>query len=163
MASDFTFNIAKGREVEFYQRVLTSDPTNAVFVAVALQEAGISEDADLQDLDTLAAVLAHGTTDEVGNTGYARIELDQSDLAAWAPDDTRDRTILTLPLMTFSAISAGDTWAKLLICYDPDSTGGTDSAVIPVTAHELLYQNAHVVPNGDDIIVDLSAGFVQAL
>jgi len=33
---------------------------------------------------------------------------------------------------------------------------------VPVTAHDLRYQNTVVVPNGSNVLVDLSAGYAQA-
>ena len=62
----------------------------------------------------------------------------------------------------FTTIAAGDSWRKLLLCYDNDSTGGSDANIIPVTAYDLLINNAAVVPNGNDINVDFSLGYCIA-
>lgn len=153
---DFVFNVAKGRVAEFYNRVDQSDPTNAVLVIVAIDTS--AADGTLEDLDTLAAVLADADTAEVTNTNYARIVLDDTDLAAFAPDDTNDRVDLDFADQTWSAIAAGDSWTDLLICYDPDSTGGTDSDIIPLTQHDFA-----VTPDGSDIVAQLAAaGFYRA-
>lgn len=152
--TDIAFNIAKGREVEFYERVNASDPTNAVLVLVVLKtgSAGIE---GLRDFDTLAAILAGGYT-EVTNTNYARIVLDDTDLAAWSPDDTNNRIDLGLGIQSWANPAAGDNWDIGVVAYDPDSTGGTDSAIIPITAHELRENGIAIVPSGAAVDWDLS-------
>jgi hypothetical protein len=153
---DFVFNIAKGRVAELYNRVDQSDPTNAVLVLVAINTS--AADGTLQDLDTLSAVLADGDTAEVTNTNYARIVLDDTDLSAMSPDDSNDRMDLDIPDQVFSSIAAGDAWTDILICYDPDSTGGTDANIIPLTCHDFA-----VTPDGNDINVQVAAaGFYRA-
>lgn len=144
---DFVFNVAKGRVVELYNRVKSGDPANSRLVVVALATTGLESDAILQDADTLAAVVA-GTTNEATNTGYARKVLAAADLAALpAPDDTNDRRDLPLPSQTWTAVAAtGGGWSKLVVCYDPDSTGGTDADLIPLTAHDFV-----ITPDGSDI------------
>jgi hypothetical protein len=55
-------------------------------------------------------------------------------------------------------VAAGDGWSKLVIAYDNDTTGGTDSNLIPLTAHDFV-----VVPDGSDITAQISAtGFYRA-
>lgn len=151
------FNIALGRVAELYNRVDLSDPTNAVLVIVILATAGIESDAVLKDKDDLAAVVA-GTTNEVTNTGYARKVLSDADIVAFAPDDTNDRVDLDIPDQTWTAVAAGDGWNDLLVCYDADSTGGTDAAIVPLTQHDFV-----VVPDGSDITAQIAAaGFYRA-
>lgn len=158
---NFNFDIANGRETEFHERVNNSDPTNAVLTLVVLAHAGIEADAVLRTYATLALLLA-GASNEVTNTGYARIELDDGDIGAASVNTTTHQTTLSFSNQTFSTISAGDSWSKLLVCYDPDSTGGTDAAVIPVAAYDLRIQNAPIVPNGNDIIVAAPYGYIVA-
>lgn len=156
--ADFVFNIAKGRAVEFYNRVKSNDPANSALIIVALATAGLEADSVLRDADTLAAVLA-GTTNEVTNTGYARKVLTDADLAALpAPDDVNDRYDIDIADQLWSAVSAGDGWSKLLICYDSDTTGGTDANIIPISAHDFV-----ITPDGSDIeAVIATAGFYRA-
>lgn len=152
-------NIAKGREVEFYERVLNNDPTNSAFILAIMAE-GAEPIQTLQDYDTLAAMLAGSP--EVTNTNYARKTI--TALAAWAPDDSGNRTFLTLPAQLWSgpAPAAGDTWERGVVGYDPDTTAGTDSSIIPVTVFDVLYFGAPIVPNGDPISCFFSNGFVMA-
>lgn len=154
--ADFVFNIAKGRVTEYCHRVDQNDPTNAVLVVVVINTS--ATDATLKDLDTLAAIEADANTAEVTNSGYARIVLDQDDVAAVAADDANDRMDIDLADFEFGAITAGDGWTDILICYDPDSTGGDDSAIIPLTCHDFA-----VTPDGSSITAQLNAaGFFRA-
>ncbi|MCR9260769.1 MAG: hypothetical protein NXH95_13665 [Pseudomonadaceae bacterium] len=149
-------NIALGRAVELYRRVDENDPANAVLLVVMIVTT--ATDATLKDLDTLAAILADGNTAEATNTNYARKVLTDSDLVAFAPDDANDRADLDIPDQTFVAPAAGDDWTDMLICYDPDSTGGDDSTVVPLSQHDF-----EVSPDGSDITAQIaSAGFYRA-
>lgn len=151
--SDFVFNIAKGRVVEFYNRVKSNDPANSALVIVVIDANG-DTDAAMKDRDDLAALLG-GTANEVTNTNYARKVLTDADLASLpAPDDTNDRFDIDLPELTWSAIAAGTAWTDILVCYDPDTTGGTDSALIPLTCHDY-----EMTPNGSDLIKKAGAFF----
>lgn len=156
--ADFVFNIAKGRVVEYYNRVKNNDPANSALVVVILATAGLETDAVLRDKDTLADVVS-GTTNEVTNSGYGRKVLTDADLAALpAPDDVNDRYDVDIPDQTFAAIAAGDGWSKLLVCYDPDTTGGTDANIVPLTAHDFV-----ITPDGSDIVAQINAaGFFRA-
>lgn len=155
--ADFVFNIAKGRVVEYYNRVKGNDPTNSALVIVVIDANG-DTDATMKDRDDLAALLG-GTANEVTNTNYVRKVLTDADLAALpSPDDTNDRYDIDLPDQTFSAIAAGTAWTDVIICYDPDTTGGTDSAIIPLTCHDFP-----ITPDGSDITMQVNAaGFFRA-
>jgi len=155
--ADQVFNIALGRVAELYNRVDLSDPTNAALIIVVLAAAGIESDAVLKDMDTLAAVVA-GTTNEVTNSGYARKTLTDADIVAFAPDDTNNRVDLDIPDQTWTAVAAGDGWNDLLVCYDSDTTGGTDANIVPLTMHDFA-----VTPDGSDITAQIAAaGFYRA-
>lgn len=155
-------NITLGREVELYNRVNNSDPTNAVLVAVALATT-VEATSVLRTYDDLATLLAANL--EVTNPNYSRLVLDDTDLDPYTVDDALGRIVLPLPLLDWSAGGGpdpGDAWDYVVICYDPDSTGGADSAIVPITYHELRLNGAALVPNGSPIVVDLTAGFVVA-
>ncbi len=155
--ADFVFNIAKGRVVEFVNRVDSNDPTNSVLVIAVLATSGLETDAVLKDKADLAAVVS-GATNEVTNSGYARKVLTDSDVATIAVDNTNDRFDVDIPDQTWTAVAAGDGWSKLLVCYDSDSTGGADSAIIPLTSHDFA-----VTPDGSDITAQIAAaGFFRA-
>lgn len=155
--TDFIFNIAKGRVAELYNRVDQSDPTNAVLVVVAINTT--EADDTLGDLDTLALVLANANTAEVANTGYARLVLDDTDLEAISPDDTNNRMDLDLADFDFGAITDDDVdWTDLIICYDPDSTGGDDTAIVPLAQFDFP-----ITIDGSNVTATLNAaGFFRA-
>jgi hypothetical protein len=162
--ADFVFNIAKGRVAELYNRVDSGDPTDSRLVVVVLNVTGgvAAEDAALIDADTLAAIEALSNVAEVTNTGYARKYITSSDISAISPDDTNNRMDLDIADQTWTAVSAGDAWMKLVVCYIPDgnASGGlsADSAVVPLTAHDFA-----VTPDGSDITAQIAAaGFFRA-
>jgi len=153
------FNIALGRVAELYNRVDTNDPANSALIIVLLASTGIETDAVLKDKDDLAAVVA-GTTNEATNTGYARKVLTDADIVAFAPDDTNDRVDLDIPDQTWTAVANDGTGAigDFLVCYDSDTTTGTDANIVPLTMHDFA-----VTPDGSDITAQIAtAGFYRA-
>ena len=152
---DITFNIAKGREVEFYERVNSNDPANSALILMLLRDGSSNGVSGLPDFDTFAAILAGGYT-ELSVAGYARKALTDADLAAWAPDDTADRVALSLPTQTFAALTAGQTIDIGVVGYDNDTTAGTDANIVPITAHELRIFGTTIPTNGDDVLWDLN-------
>jgi hypothetical protein len=159
----FTFNVAKGRTIEFHTRVDGNDPANSVLVLVVLAAAGLESDDILRDKDTLADVLA-GATNEVTNAGYSRIVLSDTGITAVTIDDANDWVTAALATQSFGGpnVAAGDSWSKLLVCYDSDSTSGTDANILPVTAHDLRINGQVVVPNGAPVVVSAPNGYVRA-
>lgn len=155
--ADFIFNIAKGRVAELYNRVDSNDPTNSAIVILVLATSGLESDATLKDVDTVAALVS-GATNEVTNTNYARKVLTDSDLSAFAADDTNDRVDLDVADQTWTAVAAGDGWSKVVFAYDSDTTGGTDANIVPLTAHDFV-----ITPDGSDITLQIAtAGFYRA-
>ena len=152
------FNIAKGAVKGYYDRVDGNDPSNSALVIVAVKASGIESDGTLQDYDDLATLLA-AANDEATNSGYARKVLTDSDLSASSPDDTNNRVDLDIPDQTWSAVaSGGGAWGALLVCYDNDTTGGSDSNIVPLTKHDFA-----VTPDGSDITAQINAaGFFRA-
>lgn len=155
--ANLIFNISKGKFVEYAARVNANDPTNAVLVVVILETTGLQSDATLLDYDTLQAIIDGGST-EPENSGYVRKVLDQTGGITITVNDTTDLVDVDIPDQTWTAVAAGDTWSKLLICYDSDSTGGVDSAIIPISMHDFA-----VTPDGSDITAQIAAaGFGRA-
>jgi len=82
----------------------------------------------------------------------------QHDIVAFAPDDTNDRTDLDIPDQTWTGVAAGDGWNDFLVCYDSDTTAGTDTNIIPVSQHDFV-----LTPDGSDITAQIAAaGFARA-
>jgi hypothetical protein len=155
------FNISKGREVEFYNRVLNNDPANSALIMMVLRSGSANGVNGLVDFDTFSAILAGGYT-EVTNTNYARKTLTDADLSAWAPDDTNNRVVLTLPLQSFLNISSGNTWDLVVVGYDNDTTGGTDANIVPITGGEIREAGSAIVPNSSTVIIDFSSIWITA-
>lgn len=161
--SDFVFNIAKGRIRQYYDSVdsnlaIATGPilstANAALVVVLLEATGLETDATLKDYDDLTSLLA-GTSNE--QTTMGRKTLTDADLSASTVDDTNDRVDLDIPDQTWTA-ATGNPLGKLLVCYDPDTTTGTDSTLVPLTAHDFVE-----TPTGSDIVAQINAaGFARA-
>ena len=155
------FNISKGREVEFYNRVDNNDPTNSALIMMVLKSGSTDGVFGLPDFDTFAAILAGGYT-EVANTNYARKTLTDASLTAWAPDDTNNRVLLWLPLQSFVNIAAGDVWDIVVVGYDSDTTSGTDTNIVPITGAEIRQFGTAISPSSSQVDIDYSAGWIAA-
>ena len=78
--------------------------------------------------------------------------LTDTDIAASAVDDTNNRRESAVVDQTWTSVT-GNAFTKVLICYDDDSTGGTDSNIIPLTHHDFVG-----TPNGGDITLSFTTG-----
>jgi hypothetical protein len=153
--ANFTFNIAKGRVVEYYNRVKANDPANSALILVPLSQSGT--EAQGQDLDTMALVEADANFAEQTAGGWVRKTLTDAELAAFpAPNDTDNRYDVAVPAVTWTAPSAGNNTTGLLVCYDNDTTGGTDANLIPLTHHTFA-----VTADGNDVVLSVG-NFFQA-
>jgi hypothetical protein len=155
--ANFVYNIAKGRVAEYFHRVKNNDPANSAIIVVAINTS--ATDATLKDLDTLAAIEANGDTAEATNSNYARKVLTDAELDAITIDDTGDLVQVTIPDQTWTAVATSPgAWTDLVLCYDSDTTGGADSAIIPLTQHDFA-----VTTDGSDITADVGTnGVFQA-
>jgi hypothetical protein len=152
------FNVARGRAVEFHRRVVDNDPANSALIVVVLAEAGLESDDVLRDYDTLADLLA-GASNEVTNTGYARKVLTDAQLSAPSIDDALDRVALYHPTLTWTSVAAGDSWRKVVYCYDADTTSGTDANLVPICACDMLINGAALIPGGANIAWAVPNGY----
>lgn len=147
---DFVFNNALGRTHEFWSRVTNISDPDPQFIVVALSNVGLGTDQELRECDTLEELLTNAN--EVTNTGYARQLIGPADLDVLpAPDDVNNWRILDLDNVPFGNISTGDTWAKVVICYDSEfSASPHDDQVLPLTGHD--YSK---VPDGGPVTVEI--------
>lgn len=155
--ANIVFNVAKGRGNEYVSRVANNDPANSAIVIVLLKTA--EADATLQDYATLGALLG-GSNVECDFTNYARKVLTDSVIVEPTPDNTNNRQNADFPDQTWTSAggATNNTTAKLLVCYDPDTTGGTDADIIPLTAHDYV-----VTTTGADLPAVVSVdGFYSA-
>lgn len=147
--ANFVFNIAKGRVAEYFNRVDANDPANSAIILVPLAVGDTQ--ANLEDVDDLATLLA-GTPNEAGGS-WGRKTLSDAQTSALAVDDTNNRMPASIPSVTWTAPTAGQDTVALLVCYDSDTTAGTDSNIVPLTYHDFA-----VTADGNDVI--LNAGDV---
>jgi len=125
--ADFVFNIAKGKIAQYAG--LTGGANDQLILVVCLS-ANLETDSTLKDYDTLSALLA-GTTDECTFTGYARRTLGSVTVTV---DDTNDRVDIDAADPASYTNTGGSSQAagKAIICYDPDTTTGTDADLVPL-------------------------------
>ena len=136
-------NIAKGRVVEYYNRVKANDPAASALILVPIETSGLEADSVLIDKDDLSAWLSGATNEQ---TTMGRKTLTDADLVALpAPDDGNDRYDVSLPTVTWTA-ATGNAISKILVCYDNDTAAGTDSNIIPLCQFDFA-----VTPSGTDI------------
>lgn len=124
--AQFVFNIAKGK----VNRYADLPATNDALVLVLLQTTGLESDATLQDYDTLSALLA-ASNDECTFTGYARRTLASVTVT---PDDTGNTQSADAadPSGWTNTGGSNQGVGAAIICYDDDTTGGTDANLVPL-------------------------------
>jgi len=152
--ANIVFNIAKGSVVEYFRRVDSNDPTNSAIIVVPV-DAGATTDATARDLDTLSACTGGGFTERTTG-GWNRKTLTDADIATPAVDDTGDTFSVTIPDQTWTAVTAGAV-TDLIICYDSDTTAGTDANIIP-----LLLLDFAITPDGSDVVADAGTAIFTA-
>jgi hypothetical protein len=148
--TDLVFNIAKGK-VAYYA---TLPAANDALIVVLLKSSGLVADGTLADYDDLSALLA-GTSDECDATAYVR---KTAASVTVTPDDTNDRQDADFADVVWTALggASNNTIAKLIVCYDGDTTAGTDANIIPLTAHSF-----DVTTDGTDLTA-VVANFFRA-
>jgi len=146
--ADFIFNIAKG----IIKHYASLPATNDALIVVPIETTGIEADGTLKDHDTLATLLA-GTSNEQTTLGRKTVN---SGIIITV-DDTNDRVDIDAPDQTWTG-TAGNAVSALLWCYDPDTTGGTDADIVPVSKHDFVF-----TPDGTDVTaVVAAAGLLRA-
>ena len=146
--TDFVFNVALGRVRTYYDNVNDNNPANSALILVPLETSGLVADDTLKDYDDLSALLAGATNEQ---TTMGRKTLTDTDLAASAQDDTNNRLDLDLPDVTWTA-ATGNAISKVIVCYDGDTTAGTDANIIPVFSWDFA-----VTPDGSDVVLQVNA------
>lgn len=151
--SNIVFNIAKGRVIEFYNRVESADPAQAALVLVPIAASPEAEET-ARDHDTLALLLA-GTTNECTDGTWVRKVLKAAELAALpAPVDTPGNNYfeIELPQVEWTSLS-GAACARICVCYRP-TDASADSAIIPLTWFDVT-----LTPDGNTVQMTAGAFF----
>lgn len=135
------FNQAKGA----FGYYATLPATNDALIAVPLETSGVESDATLQDYDDLSALLA-ASNNEQSTMGRKTLSSVTS-----VVDDTTNKRTVDFADVTWSA-ATGNACSKLVVCYDNDTTGGTDSNIIPLVSDDFV-----VTPAGGDVTYVVNA------
>lgn len=130
---NIVFNVAKGRVNELVRRVDSNDPANSALVWILLESSGLEADSVLIDKDTVADLVS-GATNEATFSGYARQVQTDNVLSLPIVDDTANTQNSDAPDPSFTVSAPGNPIGKLVCAYDPDTTGGADSDLIPLVA-----------------------------
>ncbi|MGW6912576.1 hypothetical protein ACWGB8_01940 [Kitasatospora sp. NPDC054939] len=138
--ANIVFNVALGR-VAYYASLPAA---NDGLVAVPIETSGIVSDATMRDYDDLAALLAGASNEQTTMTRKALASVTVT------VDDTNDRVAVDCADITWTA-ATGNAVSALVICYDPDTTGGSDSDLIPLVKLDFA-----VTPDGSDITATIS-------
>jgi hypothetical protein len=143
--ADLVFNIAKGK-VAYYA---TLPAANDALIVIPIEASGVEADAVIRDYDDVAALLAAANNEQstMGRKTITSVTV--------TVDDTNDRVDVDIADITWTAAS-GNAISDLLIAYDPDTTGGTDSMLIPLTWHDFS-----ITPDGSDVTATV-ANFFRA-
>ena len=144
--ANFVFNIAKGRVVEYVNRVDTDDPSASVLILVPCSAS--DTEANAQDADNLTAALATAINEQASG-GWVRKALTQADLTFPAPDDANDRYAVAVPAVTWTTPTTGNNTTGLLVCYSATGFPGTDTLTIPLTHHDFA-----VTADGNDVVLN---------
>ncbi len=145
--SNWIANVSKGR----FAYYATLPAVNDALIVVVLEATGLESDATLKDYDTLAALLA-GTTNEQTTMGRKT-----ASGVVVTVDDALDRVDVAQSDIVWTS-ATGNQVGALLVCYDPDTTGGTDADLIPLSKHDFV-----VTPDGTDITADFGSSFARAV
>src|SRR4051794_20386390 len=114
-------NIAKGKFAYYAGLPAANDALIWVLCT------GTETDANLRDAATLTAVIALAV-DEATFTGYSRQTATGVTVTV---DNTNDRTDVDAADPSWSPTSA-QALTRIVLCYDPDTTTGTDADLIPL-------------------------------
>lgn len=143
--ADIVFNIAKGK-LKYYAEL---GAANDALIAVPIETTGIESDATLKDYNDLAAILAAANNEQttMGRKTLASVTVTVDDTNDWLDIDCAD---IAWTAATGNAISA------IVICYDPDTTAGTDADLVPLSKHDFV-----ATPAGGDITAVVATGGFQ--
>lgn len=145
--TDIVFNVALGK-VRYY--VQQAGVGNAALIAVPLENTGLVADATMRDYATLADLLA-GASNEQTTLGRKTITA-----ATDTVNNTSDRWEGDFADLVWTTPS-GNQVGAIIVCFDPDTTGGTDAALIPLTKHGWV-----MTPEGDSLTATV-ADFIRSV
>ncbi len=139
--ANITFNIALGRVASL--AALTGGANDAL-IMVPLESSGLVADSTMRDYDTLSDLLAGASNEQTtaGRKTLASVTV--------TVNDTDNRVDIDAADVTWTA-PTGNAIGALVICYDPDTTGGTDADLIPLTKHDVTW-----TPDGNNFTLTVA-------
>ena len=159
--ANFVFGVALGRVGEYVNRVLNNDPANSILLAIPMSQSGTAEQGEA--LTDFAAVEADANFAEQTAASWGRKTIsDSAGGLTWTFDATNNKRAADMTDLVWTAPVASNNTTGLIIAYDPDSTTGTDSTVIP-----LVHLDMAVTADGNQVTFQFNntgtAGWYTAL
>ncbi|WP_416976700.1 hypothetical protein [Streptomyces sp. T028] len=141
--ANIVFNVALGR-LAYYASLPAA---NDALIMVPLESSGLVADSTMRDYDTLSDLLAGASNEQttVGRKTLASVSV--------TINDTNDRVDIDAADVTWTS-PTGNAIGALVICYDPDTTTGTDADLIPLTKHDLTW-----TPDGNNFALTIADFF----
>jgi len=140
--ANYVFAVALGKIGSYVADILAGG--NDAIIWIPMASSGTAEQAET--LNDFAAVEADANFAEQTGTGWSRITHDETgDGLAYAFDATNNRGEADSNDLVWAGPSSGNT-TGLIACYDPDTTTGTDSTLVP-----LVHLDMVVTANGQQV------------
>ncbi len=133
--ADFVFNIAQG-STAYYAGLPAA---NDALIVIPIEAAGVEADSVLRDYDNVSVLLAAATNEQ---TTMGRKTITSVTVTV---DDTNDRVAIDTADVTWTA-ATGNAIGDLLLAYDNDTTGGTDTSLVPLSFHDFS-----ITPDGSHV------------
>jgi hypothetical protein len=148
MANYVFGDAALGKVGAYVEDVLAGG--NDAIIWIPMATSGTAEQAET--LTTFSAVEADANFSEQTGTGWSRITQDETgDSLAYTYDATNNREEADSADLVWAAPSSGNT-VGLIACYDPDTTAGTDTTLVP-----LVHLDMVVTANGQQVTFQFNA------
>ncbi|MDX3839572.1 hypothetical protein [Streptomyces europaeiscabiei] len=141
--ANIVFNRALGRIAHY----ASLPDANDALILVALEASGLVADSTMRDYDTLADLLAGASNEQ---TTVTRKTLASVTVTV---NDTSDRVDVDAADVVYTA-PTGNPVGAFVVCYDPDTSTGTDADLIPLTKHDLAWS-----PDGNNFTLSISDFF----
>jgi hypothetical protein len=146
--ANYVFGGALGKVGSYVADVLAGG--NDAIIWIPMATSGTAEQAEA--LTDFAAVEADANFSEQTGSGWSRVTHDETgDSLAYAFDTSNNRGEADSADLVWAAPSVGNT-VGVIACYDPDTTGGTDSSLIP-----LVHLDMVVTANGQQVTFQFNA------
>jgi hypothetical protein len=140
--ADIVFNLAKGKVAQY----ATLPAANDAFIAVPIETTGIVSDATMRDIDDLGTLLA-GASNEQTTMGRKTM----TGVVATV-DDSADKMLVDADDVVWTG-ATGNAISAVVICYDADTTSGTDTNLVPLVKLDCV-----MTPDGSDFTMQFAVG-----